>query len=209
MKILIVAGVPTALPNEKFDKFIGVDRGALFLAEKGKRLNIAVGDFDSVTSDELAKVTAASDRLVKLPAEKDDTDLEVGLTIATTEFPSAEIVIYGALGGRMDHMLTNLELATTSRFHTFAEQITLADEQNIVKYLHPGKHILPKIPDKKYIGFVQINTADSLAIENAKYPLAAEANFKTIYASNEFIADTMTVSFTQGMLLVIYSKDKK
>ncbi|XOW23512.1 hypothetical protein QK911_01685 [Lactococcus lactis] len=38
MKILIVAGLPDFIPNESFDKYIGVDRGSLFLVEKGYQL---------------------------------------------------------------------------------------------------------------------------------------------------------------------------
>ncbi len=71
MKILIVAGLPDFIPNESFDKYIGVDRGSLFLVEKGYQLALAIGDFDSVSKIELEKISVSTDRLIKLPAEKD------------------------------------------------------------------------------------------------------------------------------------------
>ena len=79
MKILIVAGLPDFIPNESFDKYIGVDRGSLFLVEKGYQLALAIGDFDSVSKIELEKISVSTDRLIKLPAEKDLTDLEAAL----------------------------------------------------------------------------------------------------------------------------------
>ena len=60
----------------------------------------------------------------------------------------------------------------------------------------------------KYIGFVQVDTGESLEITGAKYPLKAADNFKTIYTSNEFLTDTMTISHKKGMLIVIYTKDE-
>ena len=86
MKILIVAGLPDFIPNESFDKYIGVDRGSLFLVEKGYQLALAIGDFDSVSKIELEKISVSTDRLIKLPAEKDLTDLEAALDFVLEYF---------------------------------------------------------------------------------------------------------------------------
>jgi thiamine pyrophosphokinase len=203
MKILIVAGLPDFIPNESFDKYIGVDRGSLFLVEKGYQLALAIGDFDSVSKIELEKISVSTDRLIKLPAEKDLTDLEAALDFVLEYFADAEIVIAGALGGRLDHLLTNAYLATRPKYQALAPKMNLVDRQNLV----PGQHLLKRKLTYQYVGFVQVETKDSLAIEEAKYPLKAEDNFSQIYASNEFISDQMKVSFNQGMVIVIYSGD--
>ena len=207
MKILIVAGLPDFIPNESFDKYIGVDRGSLFLVEKGYQLALAIGDFDSASKIELEKISVSTDRLIKLPAEKDLTDLEAALDFVLEYFADAEIVIAGALGGRLDHLLTNAYLATRPKYQVLAPKMTLVDRQNLVTYLLPGQHLLKRKLTYQYVGFVQVETKDSLAIEEAKYPLKAEDNFSQIYASNEFISDQMKVSFNQGMVIVIYSGD--
>jgi len=206
MKILIVAGLPDFIPNESFDKYIGVDRGSLFLVEKGYQLALAIGDFDSVSKIELEKISVSTDRLIKLPAEKDLTDLEAALDFVLEYFADAEIVIAGALGGRLDHLLTNAYLATRPKYQVLAPKMTLVDQQNLVTYLLPGQHLLKRKPTYQYVGFVQVETKDSLAIEEAKYPLKAEDNFSQIYASNEFISDQMKVSFNQGMVIRIKNK---
>ncbi|MQW22050.1 MULTISPECIES: thiamine diphosphokinase [unclassified Lactococcus] len=209
MKILIVAGMPVDFSLLSYDFLIGVDYGNVNLLAQGLKPDVAVGDFDSVSPDEFEKIQKASGKLVKLPAQKDDTDLEVALDLAFEQFPNAEIQIVGALGGRMDHFLNNIFLPTTARYRQHAEQISLVDEQNAIFYLPAGRHHLQALPTMKYIGFMQLDTGDSLAIESAKYPLKAEDNFKTIYTSNEFIGQEMTVTIDKGMLIVIYTKDKK
>ncbi|MEG1486707.1 thiamine diphosphokinase [Lactococcus sp.] len=207
MKILIVAGLPDFIPDETFDKYIGVDRGSLFLVEKGIQLTLAIGDFDSVSKTELDKISVSTDKLIKLPAEKDLTDLEAALDFILKDFPDAELTIAGALGGRLDHLLTNAYLATRPKYQSLAPKMHLVDQQNLVTYLLPGQHLLKRIPAYKYIGFVQVDTSDSLAIVGAKYPLKAEDNFSLIYASNEFISEQMQVSFDSGVVIVIYSGD--
>lgn len=135
------------------------------------------------------------------------TDLEAALDFILKDFPDAELTIAGALGGRLDHLLTNAYLATRPKYQSLAPKMHLVDQQNLVTYLLPGQHLLKRIPTYKYIGFVQVDTKDSLAIVGAKYPLKAEDNFSLIYASNEFISEQMQVSFDSGVVIVIYSGD--
>lgn len=203
-----MAGGDFVSPTKTFDHAVGVDRGALRLIENEWHLDLAVGDFDSVTPDERVKIAAASDKVVKLPPEKDDTDLEVALKLALEFFPSEQIVIMGALGGRLDHWLTNLYLPTTKDFRAFSKQISLVDAQNVVRYFPAGEYELSPIDHKQYIGFVQLNTKN-FEINNAKYPLMPEKNDKQIYASNEFINGKIKIKIEAGMLIVIYSSDSK
>lgn len=207
MKVLIVAGLPDCVIEETYDKYIGVDRGSLFLIKQGIPVDLAVGDFDSVDQKEYERIVQDTKALIKLPAEKDETDLEVALDYVLEHFSKAELTIMGALGGRLDHLLTNVFLVQRPKYQSLAPHITLFDQQNLVRYLLPGKHQLPKIERYKYIGFVQMGSEDTLAIEGAKYPLKAEENFSPIYASNEFTSSQMTVSLERGMVMVIYSGD--
>lgn len=204
MRVLIHAGRPASLTEESYDYYVGIDRGALFLLEEHQDLDLAVGDFDSVSKEEFDKLSEAAHELVKLPAEKDQTDLEAGLDQVLSRFPDAEIMIIGALGGRLDHHLTNVYLP----LHLACpERISLKDNQNFVTYLTQGQHTIRKIEGYPYLGIVQVGTNRSLEIKNAKYPLKAEDNFANIYASNAFISETMELKIAQGKLIVIYSKD--
>lgn len=73
MKIAIISGAPNAwldLEHIKASFVIGVDRGALTLVEHGICPDIAIGDFDSVTESEFAKIKDSALELVQLPSEK-------------------------------------------------------------------------------------------------------------------------------------------
>lgn len=208
MNILIAAGMPADFSSISYDFVIGVDFGNINLINAGILPDLAVGDFDSVNADELKLIKTKAKELIILPAEKDDTDLEVALDVALKRFNQGKIIIAGALGGRMDHMLTNLFLPVDKKYTPFATRISLVNQQNLISYLPAGRHKIKARPGMKYIGFLQIETGNSLAIEGAKYPLKAEDNFKTIYASNEFIGSEMNISIKKGMVMVIFSKDQ-
>ena len=85
MKIVILAGGPaqnfekliSRYQLEKETIFIGVDRGAYCLMRAGYPLDMAIGDFDSLTEAEYQAVFSYAKKIEKSPAEKNDTDLEL------------------------------------------------------------------------------------------------------------------------------------
>jgi len=210
MKILVVAGLPSFFPeDESFDFIIGVDRGSLWLTDERRPLDIAVGDFDSITEEEKARVKAHANRFTQLEAEKNDTDSEVGLRLAFEEDDKAEVTMIGAMGGRADHLLTNIFMAVSAEFKAHCQQIRLLDPQNELTYFSAGIHRIQNNPAYKYLGFVEVGVKESLAIKGAKYPLEAGQGFSKIYASNEFKEEEVTFSFTEDYVIIIRSKDKR
>ena len=51
-RIALFAGGDLTEANRDFDLFVGVDRGAFYLLKQGLPLDLAVGDFDSVSDEE-------------------------------------------------------------------------------------------------------------------------------------------------------------
>ena len=111
MKILIVAG--GELDNELLKEtvremgepfVIGADRGALRLIQNNIKMDIAIGDFDSVEEAEKEMILSAAESEV-LQSEKDDTDTEHAFRFALEKQPE-EIVLLGCIGRRMDHSLS-------------------------------------------------------------------------------------------------------
>ena len=82
----------------------GVDRAH----ELGLTVDLAVGDFDSVTDHGLARASAAGAAVDRHPVAKDATDLELALTAALALRPTPDrLVVLGGHGGRLDHLLAN------------------------------------------------------------------------------------------------------
>lgn len=208
IKIAVIAGGSFDCLPEPADLYVGVDAGSLRLLEATLPLDWAIGDFDSVTSEELGWIREMAERFLQAPAEKDDTDLELALKEVFKVYPQAQVRIYGALGGRMDHMMSNLFLAAEPDLAAYMEQIELVDSQNIVRFRPAGQHRLSPIAGMKYISFMPSDQS-CLTIRHAKYPLdASNYFFKKCYSSNEFIDRDIDIQLDQGYVVLIYSKDK-
>ncbi|MBL6440260.1 thiamine diphosphokinase [Streptococcus suis] len=208
IKIAVIAGGSFDCLPEPADLYVGVDAGSLRLLDHSLPLDWAMGDFDSVTPEELGRIKDLAERFLQAPAEKDDTDLELALKEVFKVYPQAQVHIYGALGGRMDHMMANLFLAAEPDLATYMEQIELVNSQNIVRFRPAGSHRILPIAGMKYISFMPSDQS-RLTIRHAKYPLdASNYFFKKCYSSNEFIDRDIDIQLDKGYVVLIYSKDK-
>ena len=83
---------------------IAADSGIEHAQALGLRVDVAVGDFDSVSADALHRAEAQGAVLERHPAAKDATDLELALDAAVRR-GAGRIVVLGGHGGRVDHLL--------------------------------------------------------------------------------------------------------
>ena len=117
MKALIIAGgggvSPELLRTEmaEADVTICADGGARLLAANGRTPGLLVGDMDSIDPGLLNELKAAGVEIVRADAAKDETDGQLALDIAIAR-GATQVVMLGALGGRIDHTLGNLLLLT-------------------------------------------------------------------------------------------------
>lgn len=106
---------PTTLTAADAATVIAADGGIDRALALGLSVDLAVGDFDSVTAAGLAAAEAAGARLERHPAAKDATDLELALDAALGLSPARMLVI-GASDGRLDHLLASLLLLGSERY---------------------------------------------------------------------------------------------
>jgi len=174
-KIALFVGGELEWFTTDFDYFVGVDRACLRLLELGLPIDLAVGDFDSVSRSELKMIQSAAKDCMIAPAEKDDTDTELALKIIFQLYPEAEVTIFGAFGGRIDHMLSNIFLVSDPELAPFMRRICLRDKQNKITYYPEGSHkVLPE-PGMTYVSFLHEGDGE-LTILGAKYELFPEEN---------------------------------
>ncbi|EJP25536.1 thiamine diphosphokinase [Streptococcus anginosus] len=207
-KIALFAGGTIDSFQMDFDLFIGVDRGSLLLIEQGICPDLAVGDFDSVSEKELALIYSQSKEVLQAQSEKDDTDLELAVKAVFARYPQAQLTIFGAFGGRLDHTLANIFLPSDPEITPYMQQIRLCSAQNELSYCPQGRHEIKPVAGMNYLAFMPVSNSQ-LTIEGAKYPLN-ESNyfFKKVYASNEFIDEPVFLECQSGYVIVIYSKDR-
>ena len=207
MNIALVAGGDFSPIEQGYDYYVGIDRGCLALLDNGLPLDFAVGDFDSVTENELMKIRASAKEIVSAPTVKNDTDTELALKGVFARFPTALVTVYGAFGGRLDHLFSNVFLPSEPALAPFMQQISLVNTQNHISYAPAGKHQIFPVQGMKYVSFM---SDDKLTITGAKYELNAQNFFsKKIYLSNEFIGKPIEVSLNSGYVVIIQSRDRE
>lgn len=208
-RVAVFAGGDKTHYRTDFDRFIGVDAGALWLLEQGLPLDLAVGDFDSVSPAEFEKIKTKAKKVVTARPEKDDTDLELALLLVFKDFPKATVTIFGAFGGRMDHTLASVFLPSNDQLAPFLLQIQLEDEQNLICYRTQGSSAVFPMKGYDYLAFMPAEDC-ALTIRGARYDLD-ESNFffKKVYTSNEFLAKKVEVTCPSSYVVVIYSRDRR
>ena len=198
-KIALFAGGMIDSFQVDFDIFIGVDRGSLFLIEQGICPDLAVGDFDSVSEEELALICSQSKEVLQAQPEKDDTDLELAVKAVFARSPQAQVTIFGAFGGRLDHTLANIFLPSNPEITPYMQQIRLCNAQNQLCYCPQGRHEVKPVAGMNYLAFMP---ADNSPLNESNY------FFKKVYASNEFIDEPVFLECQSGYVIIIYSKDR-
>jgi len=208
-RVAVFAGGDRGHYRTDFDSFVGVDRGSLWVLEENLPLALAVGDFDSVTEEERQVIQKRAQHFVQARPEKDDTDLELALLTIFEQNPQAQVTIFGALGGRIDHMLANVFLPSNPKLAPYMRQIAIEDRQNLIAYCPEGTSQLEPRSDYDYLAFMPVRDSQ-LTILGAKYELTEENFFfKKVYASNEYIDREVSVTCPDGYVVVLHSKDRR
>ena len=81
---------------------IGVDKGALIALNEGIKVDVALGDFDSISEDEMVEIKKHVPKVLGFPTDKDDTDTELALLYVLDNYPTADVYLYNWYGGRID-----------------------------------------------------------------------------------------------------------
>lgn len=115
MHIVIVANAPDfdaapfAALLQRADLVIAADGGANALAALPFTPHVVIGDLDSLADATLQQLEAQQIEILRHPAEKDETDMELALLLAVQR-GAHQISVLGAFGGRWDQTLANVSL---------------------------------------------------------------------------------------------------
>ncbi|WP_347860634.1 thiamine diphosphokinase [Salimicrobium sp. PL1-032A] len=211
--IAIVGGGPKTyippLSSDVASVWIGADGGAEVLTEMKMPVDIAVGDFDSVSETMLALIRRTAKETKIHPNEKNETDLELAVNEAM-DLGADKILFFGVTGGRMDHTLANIQLLYPLLQHNV--EGCIIDKQNMVELKFPGSYSIEEDRNYPYISFVPFTLqVEGLSLIDFKYPLqkATVPIGSTLCLSNELCREEGTYSFEKGIVLVVRSREKR
>lgn len=218
MQALIVTGgsiedafVLKFLKQNPCDLIIAADSGMEFFYRNGLVPNEIVGDFDSVTAGilEFFRENNPQIKIRKFQPEKDETDTELALRTAINA-GCKKIWLLGAIGTRLDHVLGNIHLLGMA-MEQDCECIML-DSCNRIRMLQHGMKILREEQYGEYISLFPFTpTVKGLTLRGFKYPLEKYELqcYHSLGVSNEISQDEAEISFEEGILLMVESRDKK
>jgi thiamine pyrophosphokinase len=192
LNVNIVAGAPNPYVPELDGMVIAVDRGVQVCLEKNIKIDLAVGDFDSVDSALLKGL-----KVKKLNKEKDETDLQVAIEEALKHQPKT-IYLYGVTGGRLDHYEAALKYLAKG-------PITIIDAFNKITMKSGDFEVVS--PD--YVSFFHYSGEPMITLKGFKYPLKKYVlnPFDSKCISNEVLPSGGRVSITGGHVLMMISKE--
>lgn len=190
-----VLGLPNGVP------VIAADGGLENARTLGLAATTAIGDFDSVSADVLAAAAADGVHLVRHPAAKDATDLELALD-AALELDPARIQVLAGDAGRLDHLLAALLLLASSRYEGVPIDASFGPARvHVIRGELAFAGALGEI-----VSLVALNgPAEGVTTEGLAYPLTRETlePGSSRGVSNVFTSNTARVRVEHGVLLAI------
>jgi thiamine pyrophosphokinase len=184
------------------DLCIAADQGYHTAKTLGERIDLLLGDFDSIGSvpgDEGMEIQ-------RVPAEKDYTDTQLAVEIAL-ERGADEIIIIGGLSGRLDHTLSTL--AILEDLNARGVYCTITDGQNRARYMKSTSTLIARSP-YKYLSLIAADeVVKGVDIEGCKYPLkkATLRRSHQFAVSNEITGNVAFISVKKGGVFIIESRD--
>jgi len=195
-------GPPKSLLNEA--NFIIAANGGWAKAKKLRiPVDLVVGDLDSLSAKDLTALRASGTKTLIYPSEKDKTDLEIALDYALTLEPE-KVVVFGALGNRLDHTLTNILLLEKAARSGVAIEIDNGEER---VFAVRDRLSLEEAEKGDLVSLLPISEiVEGVRTEGLRFSLKHEslARSSSRGVSNKVTSVPAQIQIEKGFLLVIH-----
>ena len=181
------------------DFIIACDSGYAHCIRLGVKPDLLISDFDSYDGDVAPDI--AVDRHIP---EKDDTDTMLAVRYAI-EHDFSDILLCCALGGRLDHLVANLQTMVYARRH--GVHVSLLSEDTEIHALCEETMVIPRREGWSLSVFAVDGPCSGVTIRGAYYPLDHAELLPSfpLGVSNRWAAEEAQVTVEEGILLVILS----
>lgn len=188
------------------DFIICADGGIKHLLKMGIYPHLWLGDFDSCKFSQIVLENPKLKEVetITLSTKKNETDTHYAC-IKAIERGYKEIVIWAALGGRIDHAISNIHLLEFLKNN--GVKGIIEDEKNTLCLCSDKITISKK---KKYLSILPISS--SAVIKSTKgllYPLEnfALTRYISMGVSNEITEEEASITISSGIVLIAESDD--
>lgn len=189
---------PTDFPDtNKFDAIFCTDGAYKYLSESQIRLDFVIGDFDSVSENEIPK----NIKIIKI-ADQDFTDFYKSLEFIV-ELGFERVDVFGATGMESDHFLGNLSVASL-----FKSKIEIIFHDDFSEFYFTPKQIKLRGVQDKIISLYPFPLATKVNSKGLAFPLNnLDLHIsKRIGTRNHAVKNHVEISYEKGELLIFISK---
>jgi thiamine pyrophosphokinase len=193
------ASALSSLPAGAF--VVAADSGLDHALGLGLRVDVVVGDLDSVSAAGLEAAAAGGTAVERHPEAKDATDLELALDVAVAR-GARRILVLGPDGGRFDHVLAGAALLAGPRYAAVDIEARLGPARLVVVR---SSATLTGRPGELVTLLPVHGAVAGVDTEGLLYPLRGEDLLpgSTRGVSNEMLADEARVSVRAGVLVAV------
>lgn len=181
---------------------VAADGGARAAAHFGRRINLLIGDMDSLSAAELDEYRSQGVEIVRHSPEKDESDLELALQWVVRRRP-AWVRILGGMGGRLDQTISNIYLLALPALRGL--DVRFVSGSQAAWLIFPGENVIHGAAGDTVSLIPLSGVAGGVRTENLYYPLRDES---LIFGPARGISNVMTdaharVWLQDGLLLVV------
>lgn len=191
------------------DLFIAADGGSRHALALGITPDILIGDFDSLEEEEVVHIESLGAEIIRHPAQKDFTDLELALQYAQ-ERGAGEVLVFGALGARWDQTLANLLLPATASLQSC--RIALFDGMQEIRLIRGGETLQVHGQSGDTLSLIPlVGDAHGVTTQGLEYPLHHETLLfgATRGISNVLLEETASITLEEGLMLCVVIHETK
>lgn len=220
-RCLMITGGPLDLvfakefiKNRQYDMIVAVDAGFSACLELGLHPDLLVGDFDTFGREKIKRYLDDPQFQIDIHRpEKDETDTELAFRdILNAGCTSVDAI--GALGGRLDHELSNIHLLVHEKkrglavhYYDARNKLFVLDAEMESSYTFIREDVYGT-----YVSFLPITEqVRGITLSGFKYPLKNKdisiLENPSLCVSNEVTEETAKITFEKGILLCVESKD--
>ena len=185
-------------------RLIAADGGARHALALGLTPDVAVGDMDSLDAETREQLAQQGCSLIVHPEDKDETDLELALLLAIKE-DTSEIIILGALGGRLDQSLANVLLLTLPELSGVAVKLVDAWQEALIVRGGTQATVEGRVGDT--LSLIPLtDDASGVYTQGLKWSLSGDTLFAgpARGVSNVIVSLPVRIQVDKGVLLVVH-----
>lgn len=188
---------------------MAADRGVDHAHALGLTVDVAVGDFDSISDAGLVAAQRSGARVDSYPADKDATDLELAMEAVLATGASVVEVYGGAPSDRIDHFVANITTLASPRWSSL--EVTAFFGPSIWAIVHAGHARRLDIEPGLIVTLLALGgPADGVTLRGVRWELTGarlDAG-SSLGVSNESTDSTLDVAIDTGTLAIVVPGDR-